>query len=174
MIEAEIRAFINDSEFLRLKQFFDSSAKFIKEDEQETHYLDFDIDLRIQQAREYSKVWLKKGKIHDKAREEIEIKTKRENFEELKKLFSALGYETKVKWLRRRLQYNWEGVKVSLDNTKGYGKIIELEKQTDENNKEKTLEELKEKIKALGIKLTPKEDFEIKYKEYIRQNSTLC
>lgn len=173
MIEAEIRAFIDDNEFLRLKQFFEANAKLVDEDEQETHYLNSEADLRIQKARKYSKIWLKKGKIHDEAREEIEIKTKRENFEELKKLFNALGYETKVKWLRKRLEFNWQGIKVTLDNTKGYGKIVELEREADEKNREKVLNELKEKMKELGIKLTPKEEFDRKFNEYLNNWKSL-
>jgi hypothetical protein len=44
-----------------------------------------------------------------------------------------------------------------LNYTKGYGYIVELEKLTDEKNKIKETEFLKEKLKSLGIKITSKE-----------------
>ncbi len=168
MIEVEVRAFINEEDYERLKEFFEKNARLIKEDEQETHYFDCEQDLRIQQASDYAKVWLKKGRIHDEHREEIEIKVRREEFNELKKLFKALGYEVKVKWLRKRIAYAWKGITVYIDNTKGYGKIIELEKLTNENNKIEILNELKNEMKALGIKITPRQVFEQRFNEYLR------
>jgi len=53
-----------------------------------------------------------------------------------------------------------------LDYTKGYGYIIELEKITDENEKGKTLEELKQRLNQLNISLTPKQEFDDKFKHY--------
>ncbi len=53
-----------------------------------------------------------------------------------------------------------------LDYTKGYCYIIELEKMSEEDNKEKILEELKTKLNSLNIPLTPKEEFSRKYEDY--------
>ena len=54
-----------------------------------------------------------------------------------------------------------------LDNTKGYGKIIELEKIGTEKNKEKIYNDLKAKLLTLGIKkITPKKEFDKKFKYY--------
>lgn len=165
-IEAEIRSFITKEQYEKLLDFFKQNAKLIKEDFQETHYFDCNEDLRIQKNNSGSKIWLKKGKIHDNAREEIEIKTNKEDFENLGKLFNNLGHDVEIKWLRHRKQFDWDGVKVCLDYTKGYGYIIELEKMSSKENKEETIFELEQRINKLGIPITPKQEFEKKYKEY--------
>ncbi len=165
-IEVEIRSFISIEQYVKLLNFFKTNAEFVKEDFQETHYFDSEQDLRIQKNNFGSKIWMKKGKIHDDAREEIEIKTKNEDFENLRKLFDNLGYGVNIKWLRERKQFSWNGIKVCLDYTKGYGYIIELEKIGSEENKEKILEELKQKMNELNIPLTSKEEFNEKYNFY--------
>jgi predicted adenylyl cyclase CyaB len=168
-IEVEIRSFISKEKYEELLEFFNKNAKFVKEDYQETHYFDCEQDLRIQKNNNGSKIWLKKGKIHDDAREEIEIFTQNESFDNLGKLFNALNYNVDIKWLRTRFQFDWNGIKVCLDYTKGYGYIIELEKMSSEEDKESVLIELKDKIKELNILLTSKEEFNEKY-NYYKQN----
>ena len=53
-----------------------------------------------------------------------------------------------------------------LDYTKGYGYIIELERISSEKEKEKIFEMLKKKLIKLNVNLTPKEEFDRKYKYY--------
>ncbi len=165
-IEVEIRSFISKEKYEELLDFFKENSKQIKEDNQETHYFNCEQDLRIQKNNQGSKIWLKKGKIHDDAREEIEIFTRDDKFEELGRLFNNLGHEVEIKWLRKRNQFNWDGIKVCLDYTKGYGYIIELEKMSSEEDKENVLKELKNKLKELNIPLTPKEEFDEKFNHY--------
>lgn len=165
-IEVEIRSFITKEKFQELLDFFKKNAELTKKDFQETHYFDCEQDLRIQKNNSGSKIWLKKGKLHDDAREEIEIKTDKENFQNLENLFKNLGHNIEIKWERLRHQFNWNEIKICLDYTKGYGYIIELEKMSNEQDKEKTLEELKQKLKELNIPLTPKEIFNEKYNYY--------
>jgi len=167
MIEVELRSFITKEKYEELLDYFNKNSKLIKEDEQITYYFSGEKDLRIQKNRFFSKIWLKSGKIHDEAREEIEIKMPVENFEESEKLFIDLGYEIEIKWFRKRNQFDWEGVEVSIDYTKGYGYIIKLEKRIEgESEKEKSLGELKQRFEELGIKITPKEKFDEAYESY--------
>jgi len=165
-IEAEIRSFLSKEQYEKLLVFFNHNAKLLKEDYQETFYFDSEQDLRIQRNNFYSKIWMKKGKIHDEHREEIEIKFDREYFEELEKLFLALGFNVQIKWYRKRCEFQWEDIIVCLDYTKGYGYIIELEKMTSEIEKEKVYEILTQKIKSLGVDITSKEEFDKKYQYY--------
>jgi len=165
-LEIEIRAFISKEKYEELLEFFNQNAKFVKEDFQETHYFDCEQDLRIQKNNKGSKIWLKKGKIHDDAREEIEVYTENESFDNLGKLFNALGHNIEIKWLRERNQFDWDGIKVCIDYTKGYGYIIELEKLSSEEDKEKVLEELKTKLKELNIPLTSRDEFDERYNYY--------
>jgi predicted adenylyl cyclase CyaB len=165
-IEVELRSFVSESEFLRLVGFFEKNAKFTGDDEQETHYFDGGEDLRIQKNLNFSKVWLKKGALHDTCREEIEIHTGRENFESLSKLFFALGKKVRIKWFRKRKTFEWKGVTVCLDFTRGYGRIIELEKLCPPGEEKQALEELEKRMSELGIRATPREEFDRKFREY--------
>ena len=168
-IEVEIRSFISKEEYEKLLKFFKEKSKLIKEDYQESFYFDCDQDLRIQKNNFYSKVWMKKGKLHDDSREEIEIRFDKDDFEKLEKLFVSLGFNIEIKWLRKRLEFEWEDIVVCLDDTKGYGYIIELEKMSSEENKEEELKSLKQKLESLNIEITPKKEFEDKF-DYYKKN----
>ena len=102
-IEVEIRSFISKEEYDRLLDFFKEKSKLIKKDNQESFYFDSEQDLRIQKNDFYSKIWLKKGKLHDKYREEIEIKFNKEDFNKIEDLFIALGYKIEIKWIRKKM-----------------------------------------------------------------------
>lgn len=166
MIEVEIRSLITTAQFNHLLDFFHKEGKFLHEDYQETFYFDAPVDLRIQRNNFHSKIWLKKGKIHDAQREEIEIHFPREGFESLEKMFLVLGYNVAVKWFRKRHSFLWQGISVMLDDTKGYGLIIELEKMCDKKDEESVLQLLKQKLSELKIPLTPREEFEAKFQHY--------
>ncbi len=168
-IEVELRSFISEEKYRELIAFFTKHGEFLNEDYQETYYFDAEQDLRIQKNTFFAKIWLKKGKIHDESREEIEIKVPVEDFEQLEKLFLALGYSVTIKWFRNRHSFNWKGISVAVDYTKGYGYIIELEKMAMEENKDAAVAELKERFAQLTIPITAKEDFKAKYEDY-RQN----
>ena len=165
-IEIEVRAFITQEKYQTLLEFFKQNSELVKEDLQETHYLDCEQDIRIQKNNFDTKIWMKKGKIHDDAREEIEIRLNKESFENMKEIFCSAGLATKIKWIRDRKQFNWNKIKVCLDYTKGYGYVLELEKIGSEENKEIILEELKQKMNELNIVITPKEEFDAKYNYY--------
>jgi len=165
-IEAEVRSFISKEQYEKLLEFFKKNAKPLKEDYQETFYFDCEQDLRIQRNNFFSKIWMKKGKIHDEHREEIEIKFGRDEFEKLENLFLSLGFNVQIKWFRKRFEFQWTDITVCLDFTKGYGYIIELEKMTSEENKAKEYENLKEKLMSLQVNITPKEEFDKKFAYY--------
>lgn len=165
-IEAEIRSFITKEQYEQLLKYFNKNAKLKMEDYQETFYFDAKEDLRIQRNNYFAKIWMKKGKIHDEAREEIEIKFDRNKFAKLEQLFTGLGYKIKIKWFRKRHEYDWDGITVDIDYTKGYGYIIELEKLCSAKEKEAALTDLKNRLKKLNIELTPRQEFEKKFTHY--------
>ncbi|MDP6642353.1 MAG: CYTH domain-containing protein [Candidatus Nanoarchaeia archaeon] len=168
-IEVELRSFITKEKYEELIDFFKQNAKFVNKDDQVTYYFDSKEDLRIQKNNFFSKIWLKKGKIHDESREEIEIKFDKEDFEILEKLFLVLGYNIEIKWFRKRHSFKWQDIVVMLDYTRGYGYILELEDKSSEQDKDLILNKLKEKLNNLNIKLTPKEEFDKKF-EYYKNN----
>ncbi len=105
--EVEIRAFIDKNKYNELLAFFKKNGKYLGVDHQETYYLDSESDLRIQKNNSFSKIWLKKGNMHDEAREEIEVKFAREDFPKIEKIFRLLGFAVKIKWLRLRKTFEW-------------------------------------------------------------------
>ena len=166
--EVEVRTFISNSQYRKLAQKLKRIADFKKEIDEETIYCGNE-HLRVRRDDKFSYLILKSGKIHQNSRKEIEIKFKKKDFEKMKELIERIGFPVKAIWLRKRRIYDWKGTKIFLDNTKGYGKIIELEKIVNEKDKEKTFPELKSKLLVLGIKrITPKEIFDKKFKNYLK------
>ncbi len=157
---------ISEDEYQTLLGQFKDVAVFEGADEQVTYYFDSKEDLRIQKNEHYAKVWLKKGELHDDHREEIEIKVPKDDFEKLEHLFLLLGYNISIKWFRTRNAFKWGDIDVALDHTKGYGHILELEKLTNDEEKENTVHYLKSKLVQLGLEQTPKETFDQKYQYY--------
>ncbi len=167
-IEVEIKSLITKEKYEELLKFFERNATLTKEDYQETFYFDENSNLRIQRGTSSAKLWHKSGNVHDEFMEEIEIETKRDDFEKLEKFLNKLGHNVKIKWFRKRKQFDWKGIEVCLDYTKGYGYIIEIEIMSSEEEKEKNLAILKQKFGELNIEITPKEEFKKKYENYIK------
>jgi predicted adenylyl cyclase CyaB len=164
--EVEIRSFISKDKYFELVNYFNNNANFLKESDQETHYFDCDKDLRIQKNNDYSKIWLKSGKMHDEKRKEIEIKFDKEDFSKAQELFNELGLNVKIKWFRKRREYSWSEFSVCIDYTKNYGYIIEIEKLCEEKEKDYYEKLIKLKFKELNIIITSKEEFSKKFKNY--------
>jgi predicted adenylyl cyclase CyaB len=165
--EVEIRALIEKTEYARLLDYLEKNGKVLADDTQETHYLNSSEDLRIQKNNNYSKIWLKKGRIHDEVREELEVKFDRSDFEKITKIFDSIGLNANIKWFRYRKSYEYNKIKINLDYTKGYGYIIELEKMCEtEALKDLALKELKAAALHLGVNITPKEEFDKKLAYY--------
>jgi len=166
-IEIELRSFIDKPQYKILLKRLGKEAKFIDSIEEETIYFGVkNKDLRIRKDEKQAYIILKEGKIHDDSREEIEIDFEREDFEKIEKLLKRLGYKDEVRWFRKRRIYKWKDIKVLLDDTNGYGLILELEKIGTPKNKGKIHKELENKLKYLGVKITPKKVFEKKFKYY--------
>lgn len=168
-IEIEARSFITKSEYKKLVKKFGKEAKFLDSIKEETVYFKtYKGDLRLRRDQKQAYIILKGGKIHDDFREEIEIKCDKSDFKKIEKLFQRLGFREQIRWFRKRRIYQWGDTKLFLDNTKGYGFIIELEKIGSLKNKAKIHQELENKLKSLGIKITSKKVFEEKFKYYKR------
>ena len=82
---------------------------------------------------------------------------------------NELGIKVETVWLRKRKEFQWNGIKVYLDDTEGYGKIIEIETYVEkENETEKKRDELISKLRSLGIKISERNEFEEKFEWYKR------
>jgi predicted adenylyl cyclase CyaB len=165
-IETEVRSFISSLQYKKLLSFFKKSAKFLGQENQETYYFSGPNDLRIQKTDNTAKLWLKGGKLHQKSREDIVVRCQKDDFENLENLLLKLGYKPEIKWFRKRNNFLWQGITISLDFTKGYGYIIELEKMGDKKSAKKDYKILLAKIAELKVELTPKAEFDKKFAYY--------
>lgn len=165
-IEVEVRSFITKKQYENFLKYFKTNGKFLGKENQITYYLAGPNDLRIQKTNNLAKLWLKGGKIHAKFREDIVVRCDREDFEKLEELLLKLGYKVQIKWFRTRNDFLWKSIRVSVDFTRGYGYIIELEKMAAEKDKEKIYHFLLGKLKTLGIKPTPKQELDKKFNYY--------
>ena len=90
----------------------------------------------------------------------------KDDFENLENLLLKLGYKPEIKWFRKRNNFLWQGITVSLDFTKGYGYIIELEKMGDKKSAKKNYDLLLYNLNKLEVELTPKEVFDKRFAYY--------
>ena len=166
-IEVEVKSFLSTEQYQRLLEFFRKEAGASTEDFQETYYFDAPQDIRIQRNSKFSKITFKSGKVHDEQREEIEIKCSRDDFEKLEGIFVALGFHVKIKWFRKRYEFQWQGVTATVDSTRGYGCILELDTIANEETKDAALAHLNMLLAKLHMEKTPREEFEKRYKHYV-------
>jgi len=165
-IETEVRSFISPSQYRRLLGYFKNNAKFLGREDQVTYYFSGESDLRIQKTNGVAKLWLKGGKLHEKYREDIVVRCRLEDFENLEVLLFRLGYKPEIKWFRKRSNFLWRGVNVAVDSTKGYGNIIELEKMGTVEAAPRYHKILLARLNELGVELTPKEEFDRRFAYY--------
>lgn len=172
-IEVEIRSFISKEKYDELLKYFSSEGKLVKVEDDETEYYADQGAVRLWRNKEDAKVILKSGKIHDENREEHEVFIKKEDFPLLQKMFEKLGVQKQIKWKRKRHTFSWNGINVQIGDNSGYGYIIELEKMSEQHEKENIVGLLKEKLASLNVELTPREEFERKYTHYKNNWKTL-
>ncbi|MDE1855898.1 MAG: CYTH domain-containing protein [Candidatus Micrarchaeota archaeon] len=167
-VEVELRSFLTEQKYNELLRFFRINGKFMHKENQITHYLDDSGNLRIQKSDKFAKVWLKEGELHAIEHHEMEARFPREDFEELEKIFTIIGKPTRIKWIRSRHNFKWNGANVMLDYTKGYGHILELEILCQKKDVPKAKRKLAALIASLKLKPTPKAEFDKKYRHYIK------
>ena len=166
-IEVEIRSFITEKQYSNLLSKFSREGTVLESDTQETVYFKGEQDFRIQRGERSAKFVLKGGKIHDEAREEIEVTVQPSDFPTLKRMVSLLGYEPDIIWHRNRTQFEWQGISVSLDITRGYGRILELERIVETPTEATRAQaELEHVLAEIGIPRTPRSEFEKAFQNY--------
>ena len=158
---------MDDVQFSNIKNILDRDFEFTKELREVTVYFSGEKDLRMRKNEDGAYVILKEGKIHDDFREELEIKIDKKDFNDMIKLFRSLGFEIEIEWRRSRLEYRNAEMKLLLDDTEGYGKILELEQMVEEGKEKESYEMLLGEIKKLGVKqITSKQEFNEKFAYY--------
>src|SRR3989339_568797 len=89
-----------------------------------------------------------------------------EDFPRLSELMMTLGHTVEVKWFRERRRFRWHGVKATLDITRGYGRIVELEELVGPDGREVALRKLYGLLNELKVQPTSREEFDRRYTYY--------
>jgi predicted adenylyl cyclase CyaB len=168
MIEVELRTFISEQQFNQLLQHLLSTGDELEHTRQITHYLNHPTDTRVQISTEGGRVWQKLGKMHERSRQELEVLMSKINAEIMLDIFHNLGFSMKVSWYRERRAYQIGEMTVSLDNTIGYGRILEAEIRCAESEIDTSHNKLQAFFGSLGLKPGTKEEFDAAFTDYLR------
>lgn len=167
MIEVELRTFIDESKNNELLKYFEQKDIEVINQKQITYYFKGDQDFRLMLTNDFCQLWLKRGEIHDEAREELIVKVDNKYKDDLIGMLKLLGFDIEIKWFRVRNSLVWNNIDVTLDYTHGYGYILELEKLVeDESQIESGKEILNKGFEELNIKMSEKQLFKEKYEDY--------
>lgn len=171
MKEIEKRVFLSEQQYSKFLTFFDLTNK-TPERQITTYFEANNNDLRLMNTKEYSKLWLKGGVIHDNCREEYEVVFDNKYIAEMSNILTKL-FTVKTKWFRERFTLNYKNATVCLDKSIHYGAILELEILTEnEESVIQNLELLNEYLDELGLIETKKEFANEKFVKYINEWTT--
>ncbi len=167
-IEVEIRALLSNAEYRRVKTFLKKRARFLGSHRDQNAYFDREGRLRISVEPYSAFLKYKGGRIHAKAREEILVPIRKRDIKKAEMLFERLGFPVVVRWSRWREKFIWRGATVTLDSTKGYGRMIDVEAMATPRQTRQTYEKLRKLMAALGLQPTPASKIKVHYEHYLR------
>lgn len=168
MIEVELRAFITSQQYDCLLQYLLKEGEEVEHTRQITYYLDHGVDTRVQIFGDGGRVWQKLGKMHQSARKEYEIIMSRSDARKMLEIFHNLDFNVRVCWFRERRKFNVGKIAVALDNTIGYGRILEAEISCEEGEVELNRQVLLDFLNKLDITPTNKQTMDMAFSDYLR------
>ncbi len=165
MIEVELRSFITKEKYEELIKKYNAKCE-----KQITYYFNSKQDFRMMKTKEYTQLWLKTGKMHETSRLERVVRIDNNYRNDLESMLELLDYEVDIKWFRTRSKVKLdENAELCIDYTIGYGYILEIEKQVaDEVDVADAKSMLEKDFRDLGILVSKKEEFDIKYEDYVK------
>lgn len=165
MIEVELRSFISQDKYNELIKKYNANSQ-----KQITYYFNSEQDFRMMKTQEYTQLWLKTGKMHEESRLEKVVKIDNKYRNDLESMLELLNYDVDIKWYRTRSKIKLEqNAEMCIDYTVGYGYILEIEKQVEDDAKVDEAKALLQKdFEDLGIQVSQKEEFDAKYKDYVQ------
>jgi len=175
--EVEKRVFLTDEQYKSLLIKFNMKSK--QPERQITSYYSAkdkyskDIDLRLMQTVDYTKVWMKRGKMHDYHRDEFdEFKIVPEYTLKAIEIFDCL-YDFKTKWFRERIEIKKQPYIICIDRSINYNAIFEVEISDEKIEKEEGEKLLNIYLQELGLEETPQEIQNKIYNNYVSNWSRL-
>jgi adenylate cyclase class IV len=167
-VEVEVRAFTTKEQYDELLVKLAGSFELVEHTRQITKYLDTLVDTRIQVSTHGGRVWQKLGQMHDAAREELEVLMSKQDARRMLQIFENIGMKVKVTWFRERRSFLDGPYRISVDETIGYGRIIEVESQCEPSDVTQRRQDVLRKLHALGFEPTDRKCFDSAYSEYLQ------
>ena len=166
MVNVEIRSFIKPEKY---KELIEKYNNILHTEKQISYFFNSKEDFRFMKTKMYSEICLKEGKMHDDIKSEKIVKIDSKYNNNMEYVLNDLGYIPQVKWFRTRSKANLDfGIDLCLDYTVGYGYIIEVSKNIEDNSKsDLTKIELGNYLESLDIDITSKDEFNKKYNDYV-------
>jgi predicted adenylyl cyclase CyaB len=172
LYEVEVRSLLKPAGYKKLYKYLKKNAKVVREEQTETVvFCAHKGDLRIVKSNDQVKLVYKVGNIFQEIRPEMEVFASITDANELEEIFSALDFKIACRYKKKRVYFRWQGTTISLDNVKGLGLIIEMEKLVDERLIKKSEIELRERLGKLLHKFeldaTPVPELNKLFKNYL-------
>lgn len=180
-IEIEIRGPLSENKLKELEEYFSEKGERIREKERVlidySVFLEDDIkkrekDIRLRVTNKIPEIIIKTGNWGGvDQRKELSVFTKEGEFDKLVQIFSIMGFRKGMLCVRKSKDYNYKGVEFSLVEVPGHSYYYEAERLVSENeDKEKTTEEIKSVCKSLDLEIFNKKDF-FKYIKKLNEES---
>ncbi|OIO46593.1 MAG: hypothetical protein AUJ28_02315 [Parcubacteria group bacterium CG1_02_37_51] len=165
LYEVEVRNILKPQGYRKLDNYLKKHARLIEQKQEETicfRVKKGDLLLRRNEG-EVKLTYKDRDVIHD-IRAEMEVLMGLNDFDATQEMLQALKFTIKMKWYKRRKIYRWQGVIIALDNVRGQGLSMEMEKLVDGRLRKKAQTELQVRMEALldelSIKSYPKKDLD--------------
>jgi adenylate cyclase class IV len=183
-IEIEHRSLITEQDFLRLREFLNSNAENLGNDNKDTFfYVWSDKVIKVVENKETgkAKMVLKPGRLHKQSHfHESELTILAAEVEQAKIFCESLEPEKIMRAYQFRTNYKFKGVELALKYTQSFGFHMELEVMVDDLSKKPEAEQQIENVaRELDIKLLNDEDLKkltveleggMNYGEYTNEN----
>jgi len=165
-IEIEMRAMFDKAKYDELKEFLDSNAEYLGEDDKDVHFYIFsDKLLKVTDniSRKTAKLTLKLNRIGKGSHfEEIEFPIQPEYVDEAVRMFDELNMTDNIMHsFQCRHNYVYKGIELALKCSPEWKHHLELELVIDDiAQKEAAEEKIRDVAKELGVKLMTEEELD--------------
>jgi len=164
-IEVEIRGPLTKSEYFRLERYLKKNGRFIQK--KDRVLIDYSLfipsegmesrknDIRLRVTNKIPEIVVKTGKMGGSdEREEVSVLARKNNFDNLVKIFAILGLKKGMLCIRRGSIYKYKNIEFSLIEVPNHSFYFEVEKLIRKNeDKDKVKQELLDVCRQLNLKI---------------------
>lgn len=150
LYEVEVRSLLKPQGYRKLYNYLKKQGKLLEDIKEETiNFRSRQGDLLLRRSEIGTKLTYKVGRVTDDIRSEMEVMADKDDFEEFEQIMLALKFKVNSRWFKKRKKFRWQGYTICLDNVKGLGLMMEMEKLVDSRMRVKARKDLQQKLKGL-------------------------